>query len=363
MSSKITRSEKFDIHARHVELSDSKSSLAREYGVSTRSIGRYIDEIENEVNENKANAEVKAKKFRETLEEIDSVNDDIEDDEDFEDEDDEDDDLNEEGYDFVMTPTTISISYIDQEGDDFKTITINEEQNNFDLVKELIVANDLESAFIEADIRSKIQNIHRGRVWVYPEQNRLEFRDDDGNVGSLSGSLINRVLNAQEDGDEDTIESLMAFANRLVLNPSEYVVNELYDFLEADDIAINSDGMVVCFKRVREDMTDCFTGKFDNRVGQTPSVPRNQVDQDSRVTCSRGLHVCSYAYLGFFGGERVIKVLVDPKDFVSIPEDYFSYTENGAVKAKARICRYHVVEDITESVVNYERQFEDRFLI
>ena len=54
--------------------------------------------------------------------------------------------------------------------------------------------------------------------------------------------------------------------------------------------------------------------------------------------------------LPHFGGERVLKVLVDPADFVSIPKDYYSVDGEGQVKAKARVCKYRVVEDITDEI-------------
>jgi hypothetical protein len=99
---------------------------------------------------------------------------------------------------------------------------------------------------------------------------------------------------------------------------------------------------VIAFKKIREDYKDIFTGKFDNSPGQTVEVPRKMVDEDSARACSYGLHICSSSYLPLFGamsGSRVVKVSVDPKDFVAVPSEYDD--------AKARVCKYTVLYDYT----------------
>ena len=62
---------------------------------------------------------------------------------------------------------------------------------------------------------------------------------------------------------------------------------------------------------VRSDYKDVHSGTFDNSVGQVLEMPRNQVDEDKDRTCSAGLHFCSYDYLKFFGGERIMVLKID----------------------------------------------------
>jgi hypothetical protein len=167
----------------------------------------------------------------------------------------------------------------------------------------------------------------------------------------ISEGLGNRLVEAAKNRDMETFESLAAFTKNLNQNPSYRAVNELYEFLVASDIKITKDGVVECFKRVNENYTDVYTGKFDNSPGKYVHVPRNKVDENSEVTCSYGLHVCSKAYLSSYSGARVVKVHVHPKDFVAIPKDYYSIDGQGQVKAKARVCAYKVIEDVTEEVL------------
>jgi hypothetical protein len=70
-------------------------------------------------------------------------------------------------------------------------------------------------------------------------------------------------------------------------------------------------------------------------------MERMNVDDDPNHTCSAGLHFCAYSYLssyGSSGNDKVMLVKVNPADVVSIPTDYNN--------AKARCCRYEVVQEI-----------------
>lgn len=257
-------------------------------------------------------------------------------------------------YSFIMTPDSISITRI--YGDEVDTVNVDQDHDRFEEVYQIIISDPrnqdgLEEAYEILNIKTHLENITEGRVTVYPEQNRITYTNKDGSVGQFSGRLVNRIIDGAKNNQN--IDHLINFANKLADNPSNRAVNELYDFLEAADIQINEDGDVVCYKKVRSNFTDVFTGTFDNSVGQTVSVPRNMVDENSNQTCSYGLHVCSRSYLGSYPGEKVMQVLVDPADFVSIPNDYYSYNGDGQVKAKARVCRYYVNDDITNETIGY----------
>lgn len=208
-------------------------------------------------------------------------------------------------------------------------------------------AGDHEGAFLAISYKHRIEKMCVGRVTVFPEQNKLTYNDGTSSF-DFTSSLTKRIVDKLSANE--SVDGLMKFANLLADNPSPRAVSELYDFLVASDIEITDEGMVRCFKKVRENYTDVYTGTFDNSVGNVVSMPRHMVNDDSKQTCSRGLHVCSRAYLNHFGGERVVSVDVNPADFVSIPEDYYSIDGNGTVKAKARVSRYVVVADITQEV-------------
>lgn len=318
----LTDFEKNEIYKAWIE-GDTKANLARLYNVSRDTIRRVIKELEE---------------IEDTVE-VSSESTDT------------DEQKSTAEYTFIVTPDSISITMID--GDVCDTVNIDSDHDKFEEVYNIII-NDLKNqdalakAYELLNVKQYLSNITDGKVTVYPEEGMITYTNDNGLVGTFSGRLVERIISGVKSGEG--IDHLIKFANRLSENPSRRAVNELYDFLEAADIKINADGMVECFKRVRGDFMDVYSGTFDNSVGKTVQVPRNMVDEDSNNTCSYGLHVCSYSYLDSYTGDKVIKVLVDPADFVAIPADYYSYSGGGQVKAKARVCKYQVVEDITHEI-------------
>lgn len=222
------------------------------------------------------------------------------------------------------------------------------DHRNFEKAVKLYQEGKAEEAFMAISMKHSLEALCMGKVTAYPEKNQLVY-DDGSSKFVFVSTLATRISERLQNGE--SVDGLMKFANFLSENPSKRAVDELYDFLVAQDIAITEEGMVRCYKKVRENYTDVHTGKFDNSVGTTVSMPRHMVNDNSAVTCSHGLHVCSKAYLNSFGGTRILAVDVNPADFVSIPHDYYSVNkETGAVKAKARVCKYVVVEDITNKV-------------
>jgi hypothetical protein len=130
-------------------------------------------------------------------------------------------------------------------------------------------------------------------------------------------------------------------------NPSKRAVDELYGFLEKNNLPITPDGHFLAYKKVRDDYTDVHSGTMDNGVGQIVEMERNEVDDNKDRTCSTGLHFCSQNYLNHFGGERIVIVKINPRDVVSIPSDYND--------SKGRACRYEVIGELG---VNPEDAFD-----
>lgn len=163
---------------------------------------------------------------------------------------------------------------------------------------------------------------------------------------NLKNGIAQRIIKSMNAGED--FEFYLPFLENLMLNPSERAVNRLFDFLEANDIEITTDGHFYAWKKVAEDYKDIYTGEYDNTPNgkNPPRMDRNQVDEDDTTTCSRGLHVCSKSYLSQYGswsnGARVVKCKVHPQDVVAIPRDYKN--------AKMRTCGYVVVEDVTGQI-------------
>ena len=135
------------------------------------------------------------------------------------------------------------------------------------------------------------------------------------------------------------------FMDLVFLNPSEESRESLYDFLDKFNAPITEDGHFIAFKRVRSNYFDIHSGKFDNSPGNIVEMPRENVNADNTVTCSRGLHVAATSYLGEYASASEHKTLVckvNPIDVVAVPKDYNS--------AKMRVCRYEVLGDAEEEV-------------
>jgi hypothetical protein len=126
----------------------------------------------------------------------------------------------------------------------------------------------------------------------------------------------------------------------LMKNPSKRSVDQVYGFLEKNNLPITEDGCFLAFKKVRRDYLDIHSGTIDNSIGQVVEMDRNLVDDNPDSHCSSGLHFCSESYLGSFGGgsDPVMILKIDPADVVSIPTDY-----NGA---KGRCCKYEVIAQV-----------------
>ena len=159
------------------------------------------------------------------------------------------------------------------------------------------------------------------------------------------------VLNACTIGkNKISPESFVKFLSRLENNVSNKTIANLYSFIGHNDIEIDKEGFVICYKVIRSDWKDCYTGKIDNSIGKIVKMHRNKVDDDDDRTCSHGLHAASLRYLiqsgyGQYGDNwRLVKLRIDPKDFVSVPIDYDG--------SKARVCEYTVIEECDKSLLS-----------
>lgn len=131
------------------------------------------------------------------------------------------------------------------------------------------------------------------------------------------------------------------FLKNVKLNPNQKSVEQLYHFLEHNHFPITPDGCFLAYKSVARKngkLVDHHTGTFDNSIGQTVKMPREKCDARRDVTCSHGLHVAAYSYAHSFNANAtIIEVKVNPKDVVSVPNDYNNQ--------KMRVCEYYVIKE------------------
>lgn len=180
---------------------------------------------------------------------------------------------------------------------------------------------------------------------------------EDGKVfycdREIHGCLVRRILELKESGLP--IDDMVKFLENLMENPSNRSRDELYEFLEHENLPITEDGCFLAYKSVCEDFyskssgdlrlaqgetNEC--GQILNSVGQVVECYRNDVDDNRNNHCSHGLHVGALDYAGpggWFnsGSDKVVIVKVNPKDVVSVPPDHSNQ--------KVRVCCYEVISE------------------
>src|SRR5574343_1166045 len=224
----------------------------------------------------------------------------------------------------IITPQ--SIIFTDPAG---KPHNVTSAHRNFDVMKETfkklqvaLKTNDPESKVLHqrladlCDIPSTIVKASSGRVAV---SNGVVMYDGE----EIHNAITERILWGMDEGYD--MDPYVLFLENLMDNPSKRAVDELYRFIEKHKMGITDDGQIIAYKKIRDNYTDIYTGKFNNAPGQILEMPRNKVDDDKTRTCSERFHFCAFSYLPQFGmgsGNRVVIVKVNPRDVVSIPADY-----------------------------------------
>ena len=176
--------------------------------------------------------------------------------------------------------------------------------------------------------------------------------DDTGvklNGEYVNNYLTNKILDFAKRGLPTA--PLVKFFEKVMKNPSYRAVNELYKFLEHGLMPITPDGNFLGYKSVKQDYTDWYSGKFNNSVGQTLEMPRNQVCDDPELGCSYGFHVGTLEYAkDFNSNNRVMIVEVDPSNVVSVPHE--------CKHQKLRTSKYVVVGEFEKPLDN---DFTDQY--
>lgn len=169
-------------------------------------------------------------------------------------------------------------------------------------------------------------------------ENDVVFVNDE----PLPAALGKRLKGFADEGAD--YNYLLKFWENLKLNPSYSSVNNLFDFLDRVHCPITKDGLIQCYKTVKSDYWDKYTGKtFKSVPGAVISVPRSTVDDNRDNQCSYGVHVGGLSYIHWYGnpssGDRIMEVFVNPKDFVAVPTDHDFH--------KARVCEYTVGKEVS----------------
>ena len=223
---------------------------------------------------------------------------------------------------FILTENSLTVSV---EG---KTYTINSGHPSWRQAIESLKRKDYQALKDLVSVKKAFSAFTGDKVKVI--DNQVFFNGEP-----IHNYLSDKILSFMEKGLPH--ESLIKFLERLMANPSRRAVNELYAFLSHKNLPVTDAGTFLAYKSVRSDYTDHYSGNFNNSIGNTLEMTRNNVCDDHNQGCSVGFHAGSLQYASTFGGAESVLLIVeiDPADVVSVPSDCNCQ--------KLRTCKYTVV--------------------
>jgi hypothetical protein len=153
----------------------------------------------------------------------------------------------------------------------------------------------------------------------------------------LSNAISNKIIQFMREGFDNS--PLVNFLNNLMENPSFNSRQQLYSFMEKNQVPITKEGNLFFFKAITSDFMDKHTNTFSNKPGTVLTIDRAQCDDNPAHHCSHGFHVGSYDFVKSFGrgDDKFVTCEVNPRDIVSVPSDNCQ---------KVRVCEYKVVQEL-----------------
>jgi hypothetical protein len=241
----------------------------------------------------------------------------------------------------------MTVSYIETENaltvviaETGKIYNIDNTHANWDKVRENLYEENYEGLEELLSVKKVVENFFNSSTATGVEVDDIGVKFNGEYVHNY---LTNKILDFAKRGL--SVKPLVNFFEKVMKNPSYRAVNELYKFLEHGLMPITPNGNFLGYKSVKENYKDWYSGKFDNSIGQTLEMPRNQVCDDPELGCSYGFHVGTLEYAkNFNSGNRVMIVEVDPSDVVSVPHD--------CDHQKLRTAKYVVVGEFEKPLDN-----------
>ena len=204
------------------------------------------------------------------------------------------------------------------------------DHTNYKLILEALPTATEDELLELVDIEKAIATFSQGQVSIV--NGKVMFEGEE-----VHGSISKRIIEFMSKGLP--FQPLVNFLENLMKNPSMQSQQELYDFLEHENLPVTEDGCFLAYKAVNSDFKDKWKGTFDNKVGQVCEMRRAKVDDNRGRGCSAGLHAGALNYVANYGsvdaGDNIVIVKINPEDVVSVPSDCNC--------EKLRTCKYEVV--------------------
>ena len=175
---------------------------------------------------------------------------------------------------YILTDNSLTIVV------DGKALTMEGSNPSFSKAVELLKAEQYEEIPDLFDVPKAVEKFADGNISV--SDGEVRYKDE-----VIHNHVVGRVLDFMRQGLP--YKPLVRFLDKLMENPSRRAVNELYAFLEHKYMPLTPDGNFLAYKGVREDYTDWYSGKFQNKVGDVNEMTRNRVCDDANIEHSLSL--------------------------------------------------------------------------
>jgi len=288
-----TQQEKVDIFNRYnKQQHKNKTKLAKRVGISLRTLNRILKEFDTDV----VGIQTKV-----------------------------------DNYDYTVTKDAITI-FCNED-----SRLVNKGYPKFKTIRSKLISEDfsdevLKETFEMLSLPTFIEKFSEGNITVSHEEGKIFY-----GTFEIKNSLVTHMFDIMSRGED--VMPMVRFLDMLMDNPKESIVEELYPFMQHNDIEINEDGTIKAYRNVTMDYKDHHTGTMDNYIGKVVKMPRTMVDSNPNNTCSSGIHCASIGYAKGFGGGRLMEVMVNPSHVCSVPTDYSGM--------KMRVCELKVVKEVT----------------
>lgn len=169
----------------------------------------------------------------------------------------------------------------------------------------------------------------------------------------IRSEIADHIVRMVRESDERGWQSLVSFLEKVQTNPNEHSRESLYSWIAGRNFTLTQDGDLIAYKGVKIDEDGVsrsishgtamvngvvHQGAIPNPDGAVVEMPRSEVQHDTAVGCSTGLHAGTWEYASGFAQGRVLTVRINPRDVVSVPTD--------CEAQKMRVSRYEVLSSV-----------------
>lgn len=210
-------------------------------------------------------------------------------------------------YKYTITPNSVSLFGGGQ------TLTARDSHPNFKKIVSFIMSGKYQDAEKLFSITEFVKTATSNKITI--KNNGVYYLNIQ-----LHNAVCNKILDFVAQGLD--VNPWLKFLEKLLENPSKYIYNNLYSFMEQYKLSIDDHGDIYALKAVKYNLKSKWTDLVQYVVGETYSEPRVLLTDDQNDSyCGKGLWFGHEKFVFDYGSENdhVLVVKVNPKDVIAIP--------------------------------------------